>query len=162
VQVNVTDTPFTNGAPPLNQLLVIPGYEVEANIKKPVGTTGPTTLIPLATPAPTPPAVQISGTGAPTNSNIACFVTSRCYYVVNNGALEWHYTDQTTGRPAVVTLMTGINAKPFDLASGEVSVTLSSEDANYSNQNTRADGFKSTKVLLSETIPVRTILTLNP
>ena len=162
VQVNVTDTPFTNGDPPLNQRLIIPGYELEANIKKPAGTTGSTTLIPLATPAPTPPAIQISGTGAPTNSNIACFITSRCYYLVNNGALEWHYTDQTTGLPAVVTLMTGINDKPFTLASGDVAVTLSSEDANYSNQDTRADEFKSTKVLLSETIRVRTKLTSIP
>jgi hypothetical protein len=172
VSVNVgTDKPFTNGTAPLNQRLIIPGYQVEADITVPITWTSTVNLIPSPTPNPTPVAVTITGTQAPTNYNVACFITNRCYYVVkpdaNNpgyGALEWHYTSAQTGLPTVVTLANGVSATPFALAGNNVSINLSSEASNYSNQESRSSyaGFKSTKISLNETVPIRARLTQQP
>lgn len=171
IQANVTGKPFTGGTAPLNQRLIIPGYQIEADIKKTPSTTGTITLVPLATPSPAPEAVPIKGTGAPSNNNVTCFVTSRCYYLVRpspsdpeHGTLEYHYTDAATGQPVVVTLATRVGSTPFSLSGNNVTVQLATEDSTYSNQQKRAenDGFKSTKILLTETIPVRSQLTLQP
>ena len=172
VKVNVPDKPFTNG----NQRLIIPGYQLEANIAVPSASTGAVTLVPTATPSPAPIPVPItvpaaSPSPAPSTN---CFITNRCSYVVvvpdpindpNHGNLEWHYTDPATGKLAVTKLTSQIGAKPFQLsANGDVIVNLTAEDASQSNQDMRSayGGFKSTKALLSETIPIRAKLTATP
>lgn len=164
VTVNVTDRPFTGGI----QRLIIPGYQVETDINSnPPNTTGTVTLTPtsIPLPAPTPVPITVPGASPAPAPSINCFLTNRCYYVVKNGVLEWHYPDPATGLLKVVVLATGINAPfPFSLSNNAVSVNLSSEDSRYSNQKTRSGngGFKSENILLSETIPIRSNLTTSP
>lgn len=167
VTVNVTDKPFTGAT----QRLIIPGYQLETDINsKPSNTTGTTTLTPTATPFPTPTPVRISVPGAspaPAPS-INCFLTNRCYYIVNNGALEWHFPDPATGLTKIVVLATGISsATPFTLSGEDVTVTLAGEDSHYDNYKKQQDGswngkFQSTGFVLREIIPVRSVLTTSP
>lgn len=169
VTVNVTDKPFTGGT----QHLIIPGYQLETDINpKPPTTTGLVTLIPTPTPSPTPSpvpiplvAITVPGASPAPAPSVNCFLTNRCYFVVKNGALEWHYPDPATGAMNFAVLATGISsATPFTLSGEDVTVNLSGEDSHYNNQQTRSGngGFKSTRLLLSETIPVRSVLTTSP
>jgi hypothetical protein len=103
----------------------------------------------------------ITGTGSPTNYNIACFITDRCSYTVVNGALDW------TGpgaRTKFAVLGNGItNGTPFTTpttAAGAydykfiAAINLSTTDSKYSNR-----GFKSANILLNGKVPTRTRLT---
>jgi type II secretory pathway pseudopilin PulG len=138
-----------------NQRLIIPGYNVEQVITADTNAGVVTLTWPAPSPAPTP--VPITGTQAPTNYNVSCFVTNRCYYAVKNGILEWH--DPTASPPIVVELARGIDsATPFTIAANNaVKIDLSTFDTKSSNRGATAPdlGYKSTRVLLSETIPIR-------
>jgi type II secretory pathway pseudopilin PulG len=141
------------------QRLIIPGFNLEQAIQADAnaGTVTLTWPAPSPIPSPAPSPVPITGTQAPTNYNVSCFVTDKCYYVVNNGSLEWH----PTGVPdQFVVLARGIDsATPFSIAANNaVKIDLSTFDTKSSNRGAAVTdlGYKSTRVLLSETIPIRT------
>lgn len=147
--------------PAVGQRLIIPTYGVESDITAVTGAApGPVTLtltppIPLASPAPAPTPVPITGTTAPSNYNISCFITERCSYIVNsNGALEWRRPASST-TPAILAAgikdAAGISGKPFALLSTATSIDLSLRDSNSSNR-----AFTSTDLRLTEIIALRT------
>ncbi|MGI9114412.1 MAG: PulJ/GspJ family protein [Chthoniobacterales bacterium] len=136
------------------QRLIIPGFNVEEPIA--ADANAGVTTINLVQPSPAPSPVPITGTQGPTNYNVTCFATNRPYYVVKNNTLEWHPTGAAGN---FVVLARGVDsATPFSIAANNaVKVDLSTFDSKSSNRgNTASDlGFKSTRLLLSETIPVR-------
>jgi hypothetical protein len=165
----------------VNQRLIIPGFNVEKVI---LADTNPGVVTltwpsPSPSPSPTPPPVPITGTQAPTNYNVSCFVTDLCYYAVvanptpdnpNNHDLilgvrrgsvpQWPLPLPPPPPDQVTVLIKGVDsATPFSIAANNaVKVDLSTFDLKLSNRGaTTTDlGYKSTRVLLSETIPTRT------
>jgi hypothetical protein len=106
-----------------------------------------------------PIGVAIQGTGSPTNYNIPCFITDRCSYVVNSGALEWHGPEGTLA--IVGNDIT--NNTPFSTPSTPggalyyrfvAAINLSTADTRSSNR-----GFKSANILLNGQVPMRARLT---
>lgn len=156
VSISVTGTP-TPPTPKVGQRLIIPGYEVESDIRAVSGAAPGNvtlTLTPPSAPSPTP--VPITGTGNPTKYNIPCFITDRCSYLVNSkGALESRKPASST-TPSI--LATGIaNLQPFTLSNGAVVIALSSFDSKSTKR-----GFKSSDLGLTETVPIRANLTTIP
>jgi hypothetical protein len=105
--------------------------------------------------------VAIQGTGSPTFYNIPCFISDRCSYVINNGALEWH--GPTTKKAFAMLGNDMTNPTPFSIPSTPggslysrfvAAVDLSTADSNTTNR-----GFKSANILLNGQVPMRARLT---
>jgi type II secretory pathway pseudopilin PulG len=135
--------------PVVGQWLMIPTHQIQLQITGVSGTSDCT--LTLASNLP----VEVDGT----SGNIACFVTDRCSYIVNNGALQWSgpnfkkiFTNAVLGQNIT-------NATPFStpttisgapITQSVAAIDLSTADNTYSNR-----GFKAANILLSGQIPAR-------
>jgi hypothetical protein len=154
IQVQLT---ANDAVPQVGERLIIDTHKIEENITAVTSLGGNKYNLALAAPIK----AAISGTGSPTFYNIACFITDRCSYVVNNGALEWH---GPTVKKAFAVLGNDItSATPFSIPSTPAgalyyrfvaAIDLSTADGNYSNR-----GFKSANILLNGQVPMRARLT---
>lgn len=154
IQVQLTSS---DPIPQVGERLIIETHQIEQDITA-VTTLGSNKYnLTLASPI----TVAIQGTGSPTFYNIPCFITDRCSYVVNNGALEWH---GPTAKKAFAVLGNDITSSaPFSIPSTPAgalyyrfvaAIDLSTADTNYSNR-----GFKSANILLNGQVPMRARLT---
>jgi hypothetical protein len=154
IQIQLTST---DPVPQVGERLIIETHQIEQDITA-VSTLGNNKYsITLASPI----TVAIQGTGSPTFYNIPCFITDRCSYVVNNGALEWH---GPTAKKAFAVLGNDITSStPFSTPATPAgalyyrfvaAIDLSTADASYSNR-----GFKSANILLNGQVPMRARLT---
>ncbi len=158
--IDVTGTP-TPPTPTVGQRVIIPTYGVESDITAVSGTAPGSVTLTLTPPAPAPPPVPaatpvpITGTAAPTNYNITCFITDRCSYIVNSkGDLEWRRPASSTTPIALATGIrnaAGIAGKPFALLSTATSIALSVRDSKSSNR-----AFQATDLGLNEIVALRT------
>ncbi len=162
---------FTSGSGPAvvaGQRIIIPAYQVEADIAS-VDTTspgnpkmtlsniyGPSVVPPVTYPTSTFP-VAIKGTGSAAG-DIICFITDRCSYAVANTNLNWRWKGNTK---AVATYVT--NSAPFNSPTTPAgalytrfvaAIDLSTSDIQYSNR-----GYKSANILLNGQVPYKTRLT---
>jgi hypothetical protein len=154
VTVNV---PAGNKAPVVGQRLIVPTHEIEDDIASVNSAGGNNYALTLAHTVANP----ISGTQSPTNYNIACFITDRCSYIVNNQQLQWN---GPTVRKSFAVLGNGITSSlPFttpSTAAGALyyrfvsAIDLSTSDLKYNNR-----GFKSANILLNGQVPIRARLT---
>jgi hypothetical protein len=156
-KVIVVNVPPPNKAPVVGQRLIVPTHQIEDDIASVTSAGANTYAITLAHTIPN----AIAGTQTPTNYNIACFITDRCSYVVNNQQLQWN---GPTVRKVFAVLGNGITSnQPFttpNTAAGALyyrfvsAIDLSTSDLNYNNR-----GFKSANILLNGQVPMRARLT---
>ena len=154
IQIQLTPTDVV---PQVGERLIIETHQIEQNITAVSNLGGNKYNITLDAPI----TVAIQGTGSPTFYNIPCFITDRCSYVVNNGALEWH---GPTAKKAFAVLGNDITSTtPFSIPPTPAGATyyrfvaavnLSTADNAYSNR-----GFKSANILLNGQVPMRARLT---
>ncbi len=135
--------------PLVKQWLMIPTHQIQLEITAVSGTSDCT--LTLASNLP----VEVDGT----SGNIACFVTDRCSYIVNNGALQWSGPNYKKTFTSAVLGQNITNAKPFSTPTSQsgapitesvAAIDLSTADNTYSNR-----GFKAANILLSGQIPAR-------
>jgi type II secretory pathway pseudopilin PulG len=164
IQLNSNPAP----SPTPGQRLIIPAYQIEADIAS-LGNSSPTNLKinltnisgPALTPAvayPTPGLpVAIKGTGS-SAGDVICFITDRCSYSVSNSQLRWNWKGRTRTAANYVT-----NATPFGTPvtpAGALyyrfvaAIDLSTSDLQYNNR-----GYKSANILLNGQVPFKTRLT---
>ncbi len=170
--------PATDAKPSVGQRIILPMYQIEADITKVTGPNSDLTLtlanisgpqlsaeeasaasltFPVVYPIDTLP-VDVTGTAT---YHINCFLTDRCSYTVVNNGLQW--TGPTT-KSTFSSLGGDItNPVPFSIpltAAGALyyrfiaAVNLSTSDLSYSNRN-----FKSANILLNGQVPMRARLT---
>ena len=153
VTVNV---PAGTQAPVAGQRIVVPTHQIEDDIAT-VTNAGSHYALTLAHTLPN----AISGTQSPTNYNIACFITDRCSYVVNNQQLQW--TGPTVRKSFAVLGNDITSTTPFttpNTPAGALyyrfvsAIDLSTSDLKYNNR-----GFKSANILLNGQVPMRARLT---
>lgn len=142
--------------PKAGQRLIIESHEIEQDITNVADAGGGKYNLTLASAI----GVAIQGTQSPTNYNIPCFITNRCSYVVNNGALEWNGPSQRTIFEALGNIT---SPTPFSIPSTPggalyyrfvAAINLSTSDSKTSNR-----GFKSANILLNGQVPQRARLT---
>ena len=143
--------------PKAGQRLIIKSHEIEQDITAVADLGGGKYNITLTAPI----AAAIQGTESPTFYNIPCFITDRCSYVVNGGALEWH--GPTQKKAFAVLGRDIISPTPFSIPSTPAgalynrfvaAIDLSTADSKTSNR-----GFKSANILLNGQVPMRARLT---
>lgn len=143
--------------PKKNERLIIQSHQIEQDIIAVTNLGSRKYDLTLAAPIGT----AIQGTESPTYYNIPCFVTDRCSYIVNNGALEWR---GPTKKKAFAILGNDIiSATPFSIPATPAgslyyrfvaAIDLSTADSKSSNR-----GFKSANILLNGQVPMRARLT---
>ncbi len=163
-----TGHPTPSPTPPAaGQHLIVPAYQIEADITAVSGGNGDFHVTlgniygPALTPAVTYPMstlpVTIAGTGS-SAGDVICFVTDRCSYTVANGTLMWNWkgNQRTAGNDIT-------NATPFNTPltpAGALyyrfvaAINLSTSDLAYSNR-----GYKSANILLNGQVPMKARLT---
>lgn len=141
-------------APVVGQRLIIPGHEIEANITAVSQVDSKTYTLTLDAAL----GAAISGTAT---NVIPCFLTDRCFYVINNQTLEW--TGPTTRKAFSVMGADITSPTPFTTPTTPAgalyyrfvaAIDLSTSDLNYNNR-----GFKSANILLNGQVPMRARLT---
>jgi type II secretory pathway pseudopilin PulG len=160
----------TSGAGPTpvaGQRIIIPAYQIEADIASTSGNTndfqlnlsnisGPAVVPSVTYPTSTIP-VAIKGTGS-SAGDVICFITDRCSYAVSNSNLNWRWKGNTKAVANYVT-----NATPFSAPTTPAgalytrfvaAIDLSTSDTQYSNR-----GYKSANILLNGQVPYKTRLT---
>lgn len=157
----------TNGYTPSQyQRLIIPGFQVEMDIIN-VPSGGTTTSLTLGTAPPptggsaTPGTLPVAVNGS-SSGNIACFITDRVYYVVQNSQLTY-YGRQTTNSNNYKVLANDITtATPFSVPVTPTgapytrfvsAINLSTSDGEYSNLH-----FKAANMFLNALEPCRATL----
>jgi type II secretory pathway pseudopilin PulG len=158
----------TGPTPVPGQRLVIPAYQIEADIASIANNSSNNFRVNLAnitgptlTPAVTYPTnslpVAINGTGTGVG-DVICFITDRCSYTVANNTLSWKWkgntriagNDITNGTPfSIPTTPAGALYYRFVAA-----IDLSTSDLQYNNR-----GYKSANILLNGQVPYRARLT---
>jgi prepilin-type N-terminal cleavage/methylation domain-containing protein len=166
ITLNLT-TGTGNPTPVAGQHLIVPAYEIEADITAVSGSSSSFTvtlgniygpaLIPAVTyPVSTLP-VAIAGTGS-SAGDVICFVTDRCSYTVANSTLAWNWKGNQRTAGTDIT-----NATPFNTPltpAGALyyrfvaAINLSTSDLAYSNR-----GYKSANILLNGQVPLKARLT---
>jgi len=157
----------TNGfAPSQYQRLIIPGFQVEMDIiNQPTAGTNVTLSVGTAPPptggSATAGTIPVAVNGA-SGGNIACFITDRVYYVVQNSQLTY-YGRQTTNSGNYKVLANDITtATPFSVPSTPMgapytrfvaAINLSTSDGEYSNLH-----FKAANMFLNALEPTRSTL----
>lgn len=170
--------PSADAKPTVGQRIILPMYQIEADITKVQGAKSDLTItlaniygpqlsaeeasaaglaFPVVYPIASLP-IDISGTDT---YHINCFLTDRCAYTVVNNSLQWQ---GPTTKKAFSTLGGDItNPVPFSIpltAAGALyyrfiaAINLSTSDLSYSNRN-----FKSANILLNGQVPMRARLT---
>jgi prepilin-type N-terminal cleavage/methylation domain-containing protein len=166
ITLNLT-TGAGNPTPTVGQHIIVPAYEIEADVTAVGGNTGNFVVTlgniygPALTPAVTYPAstlpVKIAGTGS-TAGDVICFVTDRCSYTVANSTLSWNWKGNHRTAASDIT-----NATPFNTPltpAGALyyrfvsAINLSTSDLAYSNR-----GYKSANILLNGQVPMKARLT---
>jgi hypothetical protein len=160
----------TSGAGPTpvaGQRIIIPAYQIEADIASTSGNTndfqlnlsnisGPAVVPSVTYPTSTIP-VAIKGTGS-SAGDVICFITDRCSYAVSNSNLNWRWKGNTKAVANYVT-----NSTPFSAPTTPAgalytrfvaAIDLSTSDTQYSNR-----GYKSANILLNGQVPYKTRLT---
>lgn len=163
----VLTTTGNNPTPTVGQHLVIPSYQIEADISAVSGNSGDYRVTlsniygPSLTPAVTYPTstlpIDISGTGS-SAGDVTCFVTDRCSYTVSGSTLNWNWKGGTRISGSDIT-----NLTPFSIPTTPAgalyyrfvaAIDLSTSDVNYSNR-----GYKSANILLNGQVPQKARLT---
>lgn len=163
---------FTAGSGPAvvaGQRLIIPAYQIEADIasvdnssqNNPKFTlnniSGPALTPPVTYPTNTMP-VAINGTGWGAVGDVVCFITDRCSYAVAGNNLNWKWKSNTKAVANYVT-----NSTPFSTPTTPAgalyyrfvaAIDLSTSDTQYNNR-----GYKSANILLNGQVPFKTRLT---
>lgn len=167
-QIRVVLTAGAGPTPVANQRIIIPAYQIEADIASvsgPAGDfrinlsniSGPALTPPVAYPTSTMP-VAINGTGFGAVGDVVCFITDRCSYAVSNTNLNWKWKGNTKAVANYVT-----NTTPFSTPTTPAgalyyrfvaAIDLSTADTQYSNR-----GYKSANILLNGQVPFKTRLT---
>ena len=166
-QIIITLTPNAGPTPVPGQRLIIPAYQLEADIASLGNNSASNLKVNLtnisgpATPSVTYPTntlpVAIKGTDS-SAGDVICFVTDRCSYTVGNTQLTWNWKGNNKILGNDIT-----NASPFTtpltpagaLYSRFVAaIDLSTSDLKYSNR-----GYKAANILLNGQVPYRTKLT---
>jgi prepilin-type N-terminal cleavage/methylation domain-containing protein len=166
-QIHLVLTSNAGPTPIVGQRLIIPAYQIEADISAVSGTASDclVTLTNISGPALTPPVtypvstlpVAINGTGS-SAGDVVCFITDRCSYAVSGANLNWKWKGNSKAVANYVT-----NATPFSIpttAAGALyyrfvaAIDLSTSDTQYSNR-----GYKSANILLNGQVPYKTRLT---
>jgi hypothetical protein len=167
-QIQIVFTAGSGPTPIAGQRLIIPAYQVEADISS-VDNGSPTnpklTLTNISGPAVVPAVtyptstipVAIKGTGS-SAGDVICFITDRCSYAVSNSNLNWRWKGNTKAVANYVT-----NSTPFSAPTTPAgalytrfvaAIDLSTSDTQYSNR-----GYKSANILLNGQVPYKTRLT---
>ena len=167
-QVQIVFTANSGPAVIAGQRLIIPAYQVEADIssvdnsspgnpKLNLGNiSGPAVVPAVSYPTSTIP-VAIEGTGS-SAGDVVCFITDRCSYAVSNNNLNWRWKGNTKAVANYVT-----NSTPFSAPTTPAgalytrfvaAIDLSTSDTQYSNR-----GYKSANILLNGQVPFKTRLT---
>ena len=166
-QIHLILTSNAGPTPIVGQRVIIPAYQIEADISSVSGGSGDfrLTLTNISGPALTPPVTYpvstmptaIKGTGS-SGGDIVCFITDRCSYAVSGNNLNWKWKGNTKAVANYVT-----NSTPFSTpatAAGALyyrfvaAIDLSTSDTQYSNR-----GYKSANILLNGQVPFKTRLT---
>ncbi len=155
-KVVTVKVPAGTQAPVAGQRIIVPTHEIEDDIATVAGS-GANCVLTLAHTLPN----AISGTQSPTNYNIACFITDRCSYIVNNQQLQWNgptvrksfaiMGNDITSVTPFTTPNTPAGALYYRFVSA---IDLSTSDLKYNNR-----GFKSANILLNGQVPIRARLT---
>jgi type II secretory pathway pseudopilin PulG len=152
--------------PKVNQRLIIPTHQIEADITAVSGTTsdyqvtlgniyGPATSPPVTYPVNTLP-IAINGTTSSVG-DVVCFVTDRCSYTVANNTLIWNWNGSRVMGNDIT------NATPFSIPTTPAgslyyrfvaAIDLSTSDLQYSNR-----GYKAANILLNGQVPFKARLT---
>jgi prepilin-type N-terminal cleavage/methylation domain-containing protein len=166
-QIRLVLTTTSGPTPIAGQRLIIPAYQIEADIASVGGGLGDFQVNltnisgPALTPAVTYPTstipVAINGTGS-SAGDVICFITDRCSYAVSNSNLNWRWKGNTKAVANYVT-----NSTPFSSPTTPAgalytrfvaAIDLSTSDTQYSNR-----GYKSANILLNGQVPYKTRLT---
>jgi hypothetical protein len=167
-QIRVVLTASAGPAPVAGQRIIIPAYQIEADIASVSGNAGDfkINLSNISGPALTPPVtyptstmpVAINGTGFGAVGDVVCFITDRCSYAVAGNNLNWKWKGNTKAVANYVT-----NNTPFSTPATPAgalyyrfvaAIDLSTSDTQYSNR-----GYKSANILLNGQVPFKTRLT---
>jgi type II secretory pathway pseudopilin PulG len=169
-QIRVVLTPSAGPTPAAGQRIIIPAYQIEADIASVSGPAGNfrIDLSNLSGPALTPPVtypistgampVAINGTGFGAVGDVVCFITDRCSYAVAGNNLNWKWKSNTKAVANYVT-----NSTPFSTPTTPAgalyyrfvaAIDLSTSDTQYNNR-----GYKSANILLNGQVPFKTRLT---
>lgn len=169
IKIAYTSAPATPPTLVAGQRLIIPAYQIEADIvsidnssypnpKFTIGNIyGPALTPPVTYPVSTMP-VAINGTGFGTVGDVVCFVTDRCSYAVSGNNLNWKWKGNNKAIANYVT-----NSAPFSTPTTPAgalyyrfvaAIDLSTSDTQYSNR-----GYKSANILLNGQVPFKTRLT---
>jgi type II secretory pathway pseudopilin PulG len=167
-QITLSLTPNAGPTPIPGQRLIIPAYQIEADISS-LGNNSSSNLkvnlTNISGPALTPPVtypvsslpVAINGTGS-SAGDVVCFVTDRCSYAVSGSTLKWNWKGQSRTVGNYIT-----NPNPFSIPTTPAgalyyrfvaAINLSTSDLQYSNR-----GYKSANILLNGQIPLKARLT---
>jgi len=164
-----------NPTPVAGQHLIVPAYQIEADITAVSGGNGNFTVTlgniygpsltqtpPVTYPTSTLPNINgdgyaIEGTGSPAG-DVVCFVTDRCSYAVSGSTLKWNWKGNSRTVGNYIT-----NPNPFSTPTTPAgalyyrfvaAINLSTSDLQYSNR-----GYKSANILLNGQIPLKARLT---
>jgi type II secretory pathway pseudopilin PulG len=167
-QIVVSLTAGAGPTPVAGQRLIIPAYQIEADISAIANSSpsnfkvnlsnisGPGLTPPVTYPTSTLP-IAIKGTGS-SAGDIVCFVTDRCSYAVTSNTLNWRWKGNTKAVGNYIT-----NSAPFSTPTTPAgalyyrfvaAIDLSTSDLQYSNR-----GYKSANILLNGQVPLKSRLT---
>jgi len=169
-QIRLALTPNAGPTPVAGQRIIIPAYQIEADIASVSGNAADfrINLSNLSGPALTPPVtypistgampLAINGTGFGAVGDVVCFITDRCSYAVAGNNLNWKWKSNTKAVANYVT-----NSTPFSTPTTPAgalyyrfvaAIDLSTSDTQYSNR-----GYKSANIMLNGQVPFKTRLT---
>jgi prepilin-type N-terminal cleavage/methylation domain-containing protein len=173
-QITISVTPVVvsgqtvTPTPAPGQHLIIPSYQIEADIKSIDNSSvnnlkmtlmniyGPALTPSVAYPTSSIP-LDINGTGS-TGGDVVCFITDRCSYTVANTTLSWNWKSNIKNIGNYIT-----NTTPFSTPTTPAgalyyrfvaAIDLSTSDLQYSNR-----GYKSANILLNGQVPMKARLT---
>jgi prepilin-type N-terminal cleavage/methylation domain-containing protein len=168
-QITIALTSSSGPAPVAGERLIIPAYQIEADIASIANSSpgnfkvnltnisGPSLSPPVTYPTNSLP-VAIKGTDS-NAGDIVCFVTDRCSYAVSNSSLVWKWKGNTRTAATDIT-----NITPFSTPTTPAgalyyrfvaAIDLSTADSKYSNR-----GYKSANILLNGQVPFKVRLTV--
>lgn len=172
-QVHLVLTTTSGPTPVAGQRLIIPAYQIEADITAVSGGSGDfvVTLGNIYGPALTPPVTYpmstlpnidgqghaIRGTGS-SAGDVICFITDRCSYAVSNNNLNWRWKGNTKAVANYVTNSTPFSS-PTTPAGAVYSRFVAAIDLSTSDTRSSNRGYKSANILLNGQVPSKTRLT---
>jgi len=185
-QIQITTTPNSGPAPNAGQRLIIPAYQIEADITAVDNTTpgspkisfnnifGPALTPPVPYPTNTLP-VAIKGTGS-TAGDVVCFLTIRCSYTVSGSVLKWNWMGNSRTMGNDITNSKGVvydpnqpmvdpnlPPTPFSVPTTPLGALyyrfVAAIDLSTSDIKSNNRGYKSANILLNGQVPLKSRLT---